>query len=37
MKYLLDEPEQWPIIDSFQIFNHYFAIEIHTQLIHLHL
>ncbi|QEY50804.1 hypothetical protein [Legionella longbeachae] len=37
MKYILDAPEQWPNIDSFQVFNHYFSIEIHTQLIHLHL
>lgn len=26
---------QWPSIDSFQTFSQYFAIEIHTQLIHL--
>ncbi|KTC88486.1 hypothetical protein [Legionella cincinnatiensis] len=37
MRNILDECEQWPIIDSFQAFNQYFAIEIHTQLIHLHL
>ncbi|KTD06139.1 hypothetical protein Lgra_2916 [Legionella gratiana] len=35
MRYTLGESEQWPIIDSFQTFNQYFAIEIHTQLIHL--
>ncbi len=28
-------PAQWPSIDSYQTFSQYFAIEIHTQLIHL--
>lgn len=27
--------DQWPEIDSFQIFRRYFKVEIHTQLIHL--
>ena len=27
--------EQWPEINSFQMFRRYFAVEIHTQLIHL--
>ncbi|KTD69741.1 hypothetical protein Lsan_0189 [Legionella santicrucis] len=35
MRHILDESEQWPVIDSFQVFNQYFAIDIHTQLIHL--
>ncbi|MCW8398298.1 hypothetical protein OQJ26_05775 [Legionella sp. PATHC038] len=35
MSRMSSQPEQWPSIDSFQDFSHYFAIEIHTQLIHL--
>lgn len=31
-----DRAEQWPDVDTFQTFNRYFAVEIHTQLIHLH-
>lgn len=27
--------EQWPVIDSLQLFRRYFAVEIHTHLIHL--
>ncbi|HAT2123257.1 TPA: hypothetical protein JBC62_00845 [Legionella pneumophila subsp. pneumophila] len=27
---------QWPQVNSFQSFSRYFAVEIHTQLIHLH-
>lgn len=30
-----DVAEQWPEVDSFQMFRRYFAVEIHTQLIHL--
>ena len=30
------QAEQWPEIDSFQTFNRYFAVEVHTQLVHLH-
>ncbi len=29
------DSEQWPAIDSFQMFRRYFAVEIHTHLIHL--
>ncbi|CAM2789439.1 Uncharacterised protein [Legionella steigerwaltii] len=35
MSRMSSQPEQWPSIDSFQDFNQFFAIEIHTQLIHL--
>jgi hypothetical protein len=27
--------DQWPVIDTFQMFRRYFEVEIHTQLIHL--
>ncbi|WP_133128248.1 hypothetical protein [Legionella nagasakiensis] len=33
---MCDRAEQWPEVDSFQAFSRYFAVEIHTQLIHLH-
>lgn len=36
MNRMCDNPEQWPAMDSFEKFNRYFAVEIHTQLIHLH-
>lgn len=32
---MCSDAEQWPEIDSFQSFRRYFAVEIHTQLIHL--
>ncbi|WP_028389046.1 hypothetical protein [Legionella fairfieldensis] len=32
---MCDNAEEWPMIDSYQMFNHYFAVEIHTQLVHL--
>ena len=32
---MCETAEQWPEIDSFQMFRRYFAVEIHTQLIHL--
>lgn len=35
MSRMSSQSEQWPLVDSFQTFSHYFAIEIHTQLIHL--
>lgn len=35
MSRMSSQPDQWPSINSFQDFNRYFAIEIHTQLIHL--
>ena len=28
--------EQWPTIDSFQMFRRYFVVDIHTQLVHLY-
>jgi hypothetical protein len=31
-----DRAEEWPTVDSYQTFSRYFAIDIHTQLIHLH-
>jgi hypothetical protein len=33
---MCDNAEQWPEVDSFQTFSRYFAVEMHTQLIHLH-
>ncbi|EHL32085.1 hypothetical protein [Legionella drancourtii] len=36
MTRITNESEQWPEIDSFQAFREYFAVEIHTQLIHLY-
>lgn len=27
---------QWPAVDSFQTFNRYFHVEVHSQLVHLH-
>lgn len=33
---MCDKAEQWPEVDSFQTFNRYFAVEVHTQLVHLH-
>lgn len=32
---MCSDPEQWPAIDSFQTFRRYFAVEIHTHLVHL--
>ncbi len=29
------DADQWPEIDTFQMFRRYFAVEIHTQLVHL--
>ena len=28
--------ERWPDVDTFNTFNRYFSVEIHTQLVHLH-
>ena len=36
MSRMSDTPEQWPAINSFEAFNKYFAVEIHTRLVHLH-
>ena len=33
---MCDKADQWPTIDNAQKFSHYFAVEVHTQLIHLH-
>lgn len=33
---MCEREDQWPKIDSFQDFSRYFAVDIHTQLIHLH-
>lgn len=35
MKRITTQSEQWPLINTFQDFNEYFAVEIHTQLVHL--
>jgi hypothetical protein len=35
MSRISNQSRQWPVIESFQSFSKYFAIEIHTQLIHL--
>ncbi|CDZ78125.1 hypothetical protein BN59_02432 [Legionella massiliensis] len=31
-----ERADEWPNIDSYQTFSRYFAIDIHTQLVHLH-
>lgn len=36
MHRVCDESDCWPKIDSYQDFSRYFAVELHTQLIHLH-
>lgn len=36
MSRMSNQPAQWPQVTSFESFSKYFAIEIHTQLIHLH-
>ncbi|KTC78067.1 hypothetical protein [Legionella brunensis] len=36
MMRMCNNVEEWPLVDSYQAFSHYFAIDIHTQLIHLH-
>jgi hypothetical protein len=33
---MCEDPEQWPEVDSYQTFTRYFAVDIHTQMIHLH-
>lgn len=35
MQRMCEEPEQWPDVDSYQAFSRYFAVDIHTQLVHL--
>lgn len=36
MSRMCDDSGCWPQIDSFQDFSRYFAVELHTQLVHLH-
>lgn len=36
MSRITNQSEQWPLLDSFEKFKEYFAVEIHTQLIHLY-
>lgn len=36
MSRMSGQSKQWPQVNSFQSFRQYFAVEIHTQLIHLH-
>lgn len=36
MMRMCEDPELWPAVDSYQAFSRYFAVDIHTQLIHLH-
>lgn len=36
MSRMSNHREEWPVVNSIQSFSQYFAIEIHTQLIHLH-
>ena len=33
---MCDRGEQWPYVDSYESFCRYFAVDIHTQLVHLH-
>ena len=33
---MCDRGEQWPYVDSYESFCRYFAVDIHTQLFHLH-
>lgn len=36
MTRISNQTEQWPEVNSFQAFSKYFAVQIHTQLMHLH-
>lgn len=36
MSRMCDKVDQWPAVDSFQLFGRYFSVELHTQLVHLH-
>ena len=36
MSRMSNQPSEWPAVNSSQSFSQYFAIEIHTQVIHLH-
>ncbi|MDP3706440.1 MAG: hypothetical protein Q8R24_11135 [Legionellaceae bacterium] len=33
---LSDNAKQWPVMNSFKMFSRYFAVELHTHLVHLH-
>jgi hypothetical protein len=33
---ICDAAQTWPEVDSFETFNRYFAVELHSQLVHLH-
>lgn len=35
MERMCDKADQWPEVDSLEEFNRYFAVEVHTQLMHL--
>lgn len=35
MRRMCDQPQQWPLMNSYALFIQYFSIELHTQLIHL--
>ena len=32
---MCDKAAEWPVVDSYQAFSRYFAVDIHTQLVHL--
>lgn len=36
MQRIGDDANPWPEVDSFQDFSRYFAVEVHSQLVHLH-
>ena len=36
MSRMFDNAELWPAVDDFQKFSHYFAVELHSKLIHLY-
>lgn len=36
MSRMQNNAEDWPTIDSYQVFSHYFTVEAHTQLLHLY-
>lgn len=36
MSRMCDKEEQWPKINTVDAFEHYFSVELHTQVIHLH-
>ena len=35
MSRMCEKSDQWPVVDTFQKFNHHFSVEMHSQLIHL--